>query len=40
MKDIDRLFYMTAQDAKEYGLIDKVLESRKDLPKTLPAVTS
>lgn len=40
IKDIDRLFYMTAEDAKEYGLIDKVLESRKDLPKELPAVMS
>ncbi|MEE3717261.1 ATP-dependent Clp protease proteolytic subunit [Tumidithrix elongata RA019] len=37
IKDIDRLFYMTAEDAKEYGLIDKVLESRKDLPKAIPA---
>lgn len=37
IKDIDRLFYMTALDAKEYGLIDRVLESRKDLPKSLPA---
>jgi len=36
-KDMDRLFYMTAQDAKEYGLIDKVLESRKVLPKAIPA---
>jgi ATP-dependent Clp protease, protease subunit len=36
-KDMDRLFYMTAQEAKEYGLIDKVLESRKDLPKAIPA---
>jgi ATP-dependent Clp protease protease subunit len=40
MKDIDRLFYMTAQDAKEYGLIDKILESRKELPKVLPAGTA
>lgn len=36
-KDMDRLFYMTPQDAKEYGLIDRVLESEKDLPKPLPA---
>jgi len=27
---------MSAEDAKEYGVIDKVLESRKDLPKALP----
>lgn len=37
IKDMDRLFYMSAQDAKEYGLIDKVLDSRKDLPKAIPA---
>lgn len=36
-KDMDRLFYMTPQQAKEYGLIDRVLESEKDLPKPLPA---
>lgn len=37
-KDMDRLFYMSAQDAKDYGLIDRVLESDKALPKaTLPA---
>jgi ATP-dependent Clp protease, protease subunit len=36
-KDMDRLFYMTPEDAKEYGLIDRVLESRKDLPKAIPA---
>lgn len=37
-KDMDRLFYMTPADAREYGLIDRVLESRKDLPKAIPAV--
>lgn len=36
-KDTDRMFYMTPQQAKEYGLIDRVLESTKDLPKPLPA---
>ncbi|HEY9618520.1 MAG TPA: ATP-dependent Clp protease proteolytic subunit [Microcoleaceae cyanobacterium] len=36
-KDMDRLLYMTPQQAKEYGLIDRVLESEKDLPKPLPA---
>lgn len=35
-KDVGRLFYMTAEEAKEYGVIDKVLDSRKDLPKALP----
>jgi ATP-dependent Clp protease protease subunit len=38
-KDIDRTFYLTPQEAKEYGLIDKVLESRKDLPKPLAPVS-
>jgi ATP-dependent Clp protease protease subunit len=36
-KDIDRRFYMTPEEAKEYGLIDRVLENQKDLPKPLPA---
>lgn len=38
-KDTDRMFYMTPEVAKEYGLIDRVLESTKDLPKPLPALT-
>jgi ATP-dependent Clp protease, protease subunit len=36
-KDMDRLFYLTPEQAKEYGLIDRVLESSADLPKPLPA---
>jgi len=28
-KDTDRMFYMTPQEAKEYGLIDRVLENAK-----------
>jgi ATP-dependent Clp protease protease subunit len=28
-KDTDRDFYLTAQEAKEYGLIDKVIEEKK-----------
>ncbi len=36
-KDMDRLFYMTPEQAKEYGLIDRVLESESELPKPLPA---
>lgn len=31
-KDTDRMYYMTPEIAKEYGLIDKVLNSSKDLP--------
>jgi ATP-dependent Clp protease protease subunit len=36
-KDTDRMFYLTPEQAKEYGLIDRVLESTKDLPKAIPA---
>jgi len=39
-KDTDRMFYLTPQQAKEYGLIDRVLESTKDLPKPLPVGVS
>jgi ATP-dependent Clp protease, protease subunit len=38
-KDTDRMLYMTPQEAQEYGLIDKVLESTKDLPTPVPALT-
>lgn len=37
-KDLDRRFYLSAQEAKEYGLIDRVLTSPKELPKSLPAL--
>jgi ATP-dependent Clp protease protease subunit len=37
-KDIERTFYLTPEQAKEYGLIDRVLESAKELPKALPAI--
>lgn len=34
-KDMDRTLYMTPSQAREYGLIDRVLESTKDLsPRT------
>lgn len=36
-KDMDRLLYMSPEQAKEYGLIDRVLESEKDLAVPLPA---
>jgi ATP-dependent Clp protease protease subunit len=36
--DTDRMLYMTPHEAKEYGLIDRVLESLKDVPKALPAM--
>ena len=31
-KDSDRMSYLTPDQAVEYGLIDRVLSSRKDLP--------
>ena len=34
--DSERMFYMTSAEAMEYGLIDRVLESAKDLPTALP----
>jgi ATP-dependent Clp protease protease subunit len=37
-KDTDRMFYMNPHQAKEYGIIDRVLESAKDLPKQIPAM--
>jgi ATP-dependent Clp protease, protease subunit len=36
-KDTDRTFYMTPAEAKNYGIIDRVLESVKDLPVPIPA---
>ncbi|MBD1905137.1 ATP-dependent Clp protease proteolytic subunit [Funiculus sociatus GB2-A5] len=36
-KDMDRLYYLTPHQAVEYGLIDRVLESKADLPTPLPA---
>jgi ATP-dependent Clp protease protease subunit len=36
-KDTDRTFYLTPEQAKEYGIIDRVLESTKALPVPLPA---
>ncbi|NES85614.1 MAG: ATP-dependent Clp protease proteolytic subunit [Moorea sp. SIO2B7] len=38
-KDTDRTFYLTPEEAKEYGLIDRVLESTKELPKPLTSVS-
>jgi ATP-dependent Clp protease protease subunit len=39
VKDTDRTFYLTPQEAKEYGIIDRVLESTKELPKALVGVS-
>ncbi|MCY3654329.1 MAG: ATP-dependent Clp protease proteolytic subunit, partial [Cyanobacteria bacterium MAG IRC1_bin_28] len=35
-RDSDRMTYMTAAEAREYGLIDRVLTSRKELPAAPP----
>ena len=36
LKDIDRDYYMTAQDAKEYGIIDSIIEDRSSMPSPAP----
>ena len=38
-KDMDRMFYMTPQQAKDYGLIDRILE-HSELPAPVPAGVS
>jgi ATP-dependent Clp protease, protease subunit len=38
--DADRDNYMTAEEAVAYGLVDKVLESRKQLPAAVAATTA
>lgn len=35
-KDADRDYYMTAEEAKNYGLVDEVVQSRKELAAMLP----
>ncbi|MBD2654039.1 MULTISPECIES: ATP-dependent Clp protease proteolytic subunit [Synechocystis] len=37
-KDMDRTFYLTPAKAKEYGLIDRVLESPAELPKPMAVI--
>ena len=39
IKDMDRTFYLTPEQAKDYGLIDRVLASTKELPKPLAVVS-
>ncbi len=39
-KDADRDNWMSPQDAKEYGLIDRVLQSRKEIGMDLPQIPS
>ncbi len=38
-KDTDRMFYLNPEQAKEYGLIDKILENTKQLPVPVSAVS-
>jgi len=33
--DSDRDYYMNAEEAKNYGLVDEVVKSRKELPAAL-----
>jgi len=35
-KDADRDYYMTAEEAKTYGVVDEVVQSRKELKEILP----
>lgn len=35
-KDADRDYYMTAEEARAYGLVDEVVQSRKQLAEILP----
>ncbi|HBE29917.1 MAG TPA: ATP-dependent Clp protease proteolytic subunit [Cyanobacteria bacterium UBA11368] len=37
--DTERFFYLNPQEAKEYGLIDRVLQSTKDLSSPVPALS-
>jgi ATP-dependent Clp protease protease subunit len=32
-RDVDRDKYLTAEQAKEYGIVDDILTSLKDLPR-------
>ncbi|MEO0541029.1 MAG: ATP-dependent Clp protease proteolytic subunit [Cyanobacteria bacterium P01_A01_bin.105] len=36
-RDTDRMFYLTPDEAKDYGLIDRVLASTQELPTAIPA---
>ena len=35
--DADRDYYMSAEEAKQYGLVDEVVKSRKEIPGAVPA---
>jgi ATP-dependent Clp protease protease subunit len=36
-KDSDRDYYMSAQEAKDYGIVDDVLASARDVPLAIPS---
>lgn len=36
-KDADRDYYMTADEAREYGLVDEVVKYRKEIPQAAPS---
>ncbi len=36
-KDCDRDYFMTAEEAKDYGLVDEVVKSRKEIPTLVEA---
>jgi len=39
-KDTDRDNFMTPEEAKEYGLVDEVVQSRKEIPGLAERITS
>jgi ATP-dependent Clp protease protease subunit len=39
-KDCERDYFMTAEEAKEYGLVDEVVQSRKQIPGIDPSLTT
>jgi ATP-dependent Clp protease protease subunit len=39
-KDADRDYYMTADEAKTYGLVDEVVKSRKDIKDIVESTKS
>lgn len=39
-KDMDRMFYMSAEEAKAYGLIDDIIASTKEIPQPVLAAST
>jgi ATP-dependent Clp protease protease subunit len=39
-KDTDRDNFMTSEEAKNYGLVDEVVQSRKEIPGLVERATS